>query len=47
MPPGFDRFVSFGHDVLTAKNIDVSDAQKATDVDGIKTFDKYDQAAKY
>ena len=39
MPPGFDKLESFGHDDLTAKH--------CPDVNGIKIFDKDDQAAKH
>ena len=43
MPPGFDRFESFGHDELTAEHCYV----RYPDVDGINIFDKDDQAAKH
>ena len=43
MPPGFDR-----HEILvmmnSLQNIVISDAQTPPDVDGIKIFDKDDQA---
>ena len=42
MPPGFDRFESFGHDELTAKHY--FRCSRPPDVDGIKIFDKNDQA---
>ena len=45
MPPGFDRFESFGHDELTAKHCYFR-CSRPPDVDGIKIFDKDDQAAK-
>ena len=44
MPPGFDRFESFGHDELTAKHCYFR-CSRPPDVDGIKIFDKDDQAA--
>ena len=44
MPPGFDRFESFGHDELTAKYYYFR-CSRPPDVDGIKIFDKDDQAA--
>ena len=37
MPPGFDRFESFGHDELTAFR-----CSRPPDVDGTKIFDKDD-----
>ena len=43
MPPGFDRFESFGHDELTAKHCYFR-CSRPPDVDGIKIFDKDDQA---
>ena len=43
MPPGFDRFESFGHDELTAKHCYFR-CSRPPDVDGIKFFDKDDQA---
>ena len=46
MPPGFDRFESFGHDELTAKRCYFR-CSRPPDVDGIKIFDKDDQATKY
>ena len=46
MPPGFDRFESFGHDELTAKHCYFK-CSRPPDVDGIKTFDKDDQATKH
>ena len=46
MPPGFDRFESFGHDELTAKHCYFR-CSRPSDVDGIKIFDKDDQATKY
>ena len=46
MPPGFDRFESFGHDELTAKHCYFR-CSRPPDVDGIKIFDKDDQAAKH
>ena len=46
MPPGFDRLESFGHDELTAKHCYFR-CSRPPDVDGIKIFDKDDQAAKY
>ena len=42
MPPGFDRFESFGHDELTAKHCYFR-CSRPPDVDGIKIFDKDDQ----
>ena len=45
MPPGFDRFESFGHDELTAKHCYFR-CSRPPDVDGIKIFDEDDQAAK-
>ena len=45
IPPGFDRFESFGHDELAAK-YRYFRCSRPPDVDGIKTFDKDDQAAK-
>ena len=45
MPPGFDRLESFGHDELTAKHCYFG-CSRLPDVDGIKIFDKDDQAAK-
>ena len=46
MPPGFDRFESFGPDKLTAKHCYFR-CSRAPDVDGIKFFDKDNQATKY
>ena len=46
MPPGFDRLESFGHDELTAKHCYFR-CSRPPDVDGIKIFDKDDQAAKH
>ena len=46
MPPGFDRLESFGHDELTAKHCYFR-CSRPPDVDGIKTFDKDDQATKF
>ena len=46
MPPSFDRFESCGHDELTVKHCYFS-CSKPPDVDGIKMFDKDDQAAKH
>ena len=46
MPPGFDRLESFGHNELTAKQFYFR-CSKPPDVDGIKIFDKDDQAAKH
>ena len=46
MPPGFDRFESFGHDELTTKHCYFR-CSSPPDVDGIKIFDKDDQAAKH
>ena len=46
MPPGFDRLESFGHDELTAKH-HYFRCSRPPDVDGIKIFDKDDQAAKH
>ena len=46
MPPGFDRLESFGHDELTAKHCYFK-CSRPPDVDGIKIFDKDDQAAKH
>ena len=44
MPPGFDRLESFDHDELTVKYCYFR-CSKPPDVDGIKIFDKDDQAA--
>ena len=46
MPPSFDKFESFGHDELTAKHCHFR-FSRPPNVDGIKIFDKDDQAAKY
>ena len=46
MTPGFDRLESFGHDELTAKHRYFR-CSRPPDVDGIKIFDKDDQAAKH
>ena len=46
MPPGFDRFESFGHDELTAENCYFR-CSRPPDVGEIKIFDKDDQAAKH
>ena len=46
MPPGFDRLKSFGHDELTAKHCYFR-CLRPPDVDGIKVFDKDDQAVKH
>ena len=46
MPLGFDRLESFGHDELTAKHCYFR-CSRPPDVDGIKIFDKDDQAAKH
>ena len=46
MPPGFDRFESFGHNELTAKLV-ISGAQGILMLMGSKFFDKDDQAAKH
>ena len=46
MPTGFDKFENFGHDALTAKHYHFR-CPRPPDVDGIKTFDKDDQAAKF
>ena len=43
MPPGFDRLESFGHDEFTAKHCYFR-CSRPPDVDGIKFFDKDDQA---
>ena len=45
MPPGFDRLESFGHDEFTAKHCYFR-CSRPPDVDGIKTLDKDDQAAR-
>ena len=46
MPPTFDRLESFGHDELTAKHCYFR-CSRPPDVDGIKIYDKDDQAAKH
>ena len=46
MPPGFDRLESFGHDELTAKHCYFR-CSRPPDIDGIKIFDKDDQAVKH
>ena len=46
MPPGFDRFESFGCDELTAKHCYFM-CLRPPDVDEIKMFDKDDRAAKH
>ena len=46
IPPGFDRLESFGHDELTEKHCYFR-CSRPPDVDGIKIFDKDDQAAKH
>ena len=46
IPSGFDRFESFGHDKLTAKHCYFR-CSRPPDVDGIKIFDKDDQAIKH
>ena len=46
MPPGFNRLESFGHDELTAKHCYFR-CSRPPDVDGIKFFDKDDQATKH
>ena len=46
MPPGFDRLESFGHDELTAKHCYFR-CSRPPDVDGIKIFDKDEQATKH
>ena len=45
MLSGFDRFESFGHDELTAKHY--FRCSRLPDVDGIKLFDKDDQATEH
>ena len=45
MPPGFNRLEGFGHDELTAKHCYFR-CSRPRDVDGIKIFDKDDQATK-
>ena len=46
MPPGLDRFESFGHDELTVKH-GYFRCSMPLDVNGIKIFDKDDQAMKH
>ena len=46
MPPGLERFESFGHDELTAKH-SYFRCSRPPDVDWIKIFNKDDQAAKH
>ena len=46
MPPGFDKLESFGYDEFAAKHCYFR-YSRSPDVDGIKIFDKDDQAAKY
>ena len=46
MSPGFDRFESFGYDELTAKHCYFK-CSRHPNVDGIKIFDKDDQATKH
>ena len=46
MPTGFDRLESFGYDELTAKHCYFR-CSRPPDVDGIKIFDKDDQATKH
>ena len=46
MSDGFDRLESFGHDELTAKHCYFR-CSRPPDVDGIKFFDKDDQAVKH
>ena len=46
MPPGFDRFESFGHDELTAKHCYFR-CSRPPDFHGIKSFDKDNHAAKH
>ena len=46
MPTGFDRFESFGHDVLTAKYCYFR-CSRPPDVDEMKIFNKDDQATKH
>ena len=45
MPPSFDRFESFVRVELTAKHY--FRCSRPPDVDGIKIFDKDDQATKH
>ena len=47
MSPGFDRLESFGHDKWTHCKTLLFQVLKASWVDGIKIFDKDDQAAKH
>ena len=46
MPPGFDRFESFGYDELAAKHCYFR-CSRSPDVGGIKMFDKDDQGTKH
>ena len=46
MPTSFDRFESFGLDELTVKHCYFS-YSRPPDVNGIKIFDKDDQATKH
>ena len=46
MPTGFDKLESFGHDELTAKHCYFR-CLRLPDIDGIKIFDKDDQATKH
>ena len=46
MPPGFDRFESFGHDELTAEHCYFR-CSTLSNVDGIKIFDKDDRTTKH
>ena len=47
IPSGFDRFESFGHDELDHCKTCYFRCSRPPDVDGIKIFDKDDQAAKH
>ena len=46
MPPGFDTFESFVYDELNAKHCYFR-CSRPIDADGIKIFDKDEQAAKH
>ena len=46
MPPDFDRFGSFGNDKCTAKHCYFR-CSRPPDFDGIRIFDKDDQATKH
>ena len=46
MPPGFDKFESFGHDELHEKHCYFR-CSRPPDVDRIKIFDNDDQAARH